>query len=533
MSEEAKLYFGGEIYTVDDACPRVQALAVQRGTIVAAGSLEDCRKVLSAKYHPIDLSGATLLPGFIDTHLHPVALVFFDMNVNLSLAGSIAEMQSMLRETTRNKSSGTWIIGLNFDEQSLVEKSLPNRHDLDDACPDNPVLILKHDGHMAIGNTQAIIASGITASTSDPEGGRIDREQDGFPAGVFREEAKQVLLNAMPMPEMETLFDSAAGTFSALVSQGITSAGVVLQTDEEGPAGTLGAFDVMFMEMVLEHVPFNMYSMLITKDIARIEEARRTALHNQDLGSHRIGAIKIFADGTFGSATAFMFEPFSDQPDKSGFMTHSPEEIYALMVAAHRAEIQIGIHAIGDAANRVCIDLYDRLLKEYPRADHRHRLEHASQLDVKMIADIARLGLVVSTQPLFIHSEKHWLHKRLGHDRTGWTYPLRALLDAGVRVAGASDAPVESTEVLHAIQCCVTREGFEVQQAITAAEAVRMFTIDAAYAQFEDSIKGSLSPGKRADMVILSANPISIEPEKIRNIKVLQTIIGGNAVYQA
>lgn len=241
--------------------------------------------------------------------------------------------------------------------------------------------------------------------------------------------------------------------------------------------------------------------------------------------------MKIFADGTFGSLTAAMREPFSDQPDRRGFFIHTLEELYRRMVAAHLAGLQVAIHTIGDAANRACIDLYDRLLREYPLEGHRHRLEHASLLDQAMVEDMARLGLIASVQPLFIHSEREWLHRRLGAERARWTYPFRSLLDAGVKVAGASDAPVESADVLHAIQCCVTREGFEAEQGISAAEAVRMYTLDAAYAIFAEEETGSISVGKRADLVVLSANPVSVPPERIRDIRVKRTLVGGKTVY--
>jgi len=200
-------------------------------------------------------------------------------------------------------------------------------------------------------------------------------------------------------------------------------------------------------------------------------------------------------------------------------------------VAVHTAGLQLAIHAIGDEANRRCVDLFARLLREHPRADHRHRLEHASLLDAATIADIARLGLVVSTQPMFIHTEKGWLHRRLGAERARDVYPLRALTDAGVHVAGASDAPVESADVLHAIECCVTREGFETQQCISVDAALRMYTTDAAFAQFEEGEKGSLSPGKRADMVVLAENPLHVPLARLHAITVEQTIAAGRVVY--
>ncbi len=533
MSERTQLYFGGDIYTVDEAYPVAEAVAVKDGRIVSVGSESECRLALGKNYESFDLQGRTLLPGFIDTHLHPVVMIYFDMNIDLRGITSINELQQKMRDSAPSVPSDAWVVGLQFDEQDLREPRLPTRHDLDVACPDRPAIIIKHDGHMVIANSKAIEASGVSAGTADPEGGLIDREPDGNPVGPFRESASQIILSAMPLPEIESLVAGAKETFGKLASHGITSVGAVLQTDEEGPAGSSGAFDIMAMSMLLEHVPVSLYGILISRDMERVEAARQTALHQKEVGGHRIGAIKIYSDGTFGSCTAYMSQPYTDQPDKQGFLVHDKEELYRRMVPAHKAGLQIAIHAIGDSANRACVDLYDRLLAEYPRSNHRHRLEHASVLDAGTIADIARLGLVVSTQPMFIHSEKHWLHKRLGPNRTKWTYPFRALLDAGIKVAGASDAPVESIDVLHAIQCCVTREGFETQQRISAHEAIRMFTLDAAYAQFEESVKGSISVGKRADLVVLSENPATVPSDEICNIRVERTISEGRVVYQS
>lgn len=531
MTEQGQLYFGGDIYTVDEARPTAEAVAARDGRIVAVGAKSECLAALGDDYEAIDLRGRALLPGFIDTHLHPVLMIYFDMNVDLRDTASISDLQGKLRETAKKAAGNNWVVGLNFDEQGLLEKRLPTRRELDAACSDRPVIVIKHDGHMVIVNTRTIEAVGISATTPDPDGGVIDRESDGYPAGPFRESASQVITSAMPIPEIPSFISGAASAFGKLLSHGITSVGAVMQTGEDGPAGKSGAFDVIAMNMLLPHVPINLYGILIADDLEKIESARKSALHHGEIGKHRIGGIKLFSDGSYGSCTAYMREPYTDQPDKTGFLVIPADELYRRMVAAHNAGLQICVHAIGDAGNRTCVDLYDRLLKERPRENHRHRLEHASQLDAGIIADIARLGLIISTQPMFIHSEKHWLHKRLGTQRTKWTYPYRSILDAGIKIAGASDAPVESTDVLHAIHCCVTREGFETQQCISAAEAIRMFTIDAAYAQFEDSVKGSISAGKRADMAILSKNPASAPPDQIRSIRVERTIVGGKAVY--
>jgi predicted amidohydrolase YtcJ len=528
---QTRLYTGGTVHTMDEARPRAQAVAVAEGRIAAVGSPAECRQALGSDFETVDLAGGTLLPGFIDTHLHPIMLCYFEQNADLSSARSLAEVQERMRRAAADGRAGDWTLGLRFDDEALDPPRLPTRHDLDAACPGRPALLVKHDGHTLCANTAAIRAAGLGAGTPDPEGGAIDRESDGHPSGVFREAAAQLVLGFVPAPNLEDLRSAARACFGRMAGQGITTAGVVLQTDDEGPAGPAGRLEALAMQLLLDEVPFSLYSILIGKDVEAALAARESPLHDPAAG-RRVGGVKIYADGTFGSCTAYMSEPFSDEPEHRGFLVLEAEEIYRRMVAAHRAGLQVCIHAIGDEANRRCLDLYERLLTEHPRADHRHRLEHASLLDAEIVERIARLGLVVATQPLFIHSEKGWLHKRLGLERARWTYPLRALLDAGVPVAGASDGPVESTDVLHAIQCCVTREGFETHQAIEAKEALRLYTTSAAWAQHEEGEKGSLARGKRADLVVLSRDPTAVPPDEISAIQVLRTVVGGVEVYR-
>jgi predicted amidohydrolase YtcJ len=286
------------------------------------------------------------------------------------------------------------------------------------------------------------------------------------------------------------------------------------------------------MQLFLEGLPFATYAILIGRSVDAAIAARATPLHDPAAG-RKVGGFKIFADGTFGSCTACMREPFSDRPGERGLFTLEADEVFARMRAAHAAGLQICVHAIGDAAIARTVDLYERLLAEAPSPDHRHRIEHASLVPSDLIARIARLGIAVSTQPLFIHSEKTWLHRRLGAARARDVYPLRSLLDAGVLVAGASDAPVESLDVLHAIQCCVTREGFEPQQALSPLEALHLFTRDAARIQFEEAEKGTLAVGKRADLAVLSGNPLTCAPDRIADLRVLHTVAGGRVVFDA
>lgn len=528
----AILYTGAEIITLESDRPRAEALATLGDRIVAVGTEDACREALAAAsaVRRVDLSGRCLLPGFIDTHLHPIALAYFDLNADLRGVRSIPALQQTLRAAAARLPAGEWLVGLQLEDAELAERRLPTRVELDAACPDRPVVVLKHDGHSAAGNSAALAAAGIDARTPDPPGGHIERGADGAPTGPCRESAAQRLFGAVPTVALERLQATARTSFRRLSAHGITSAGVVLQTDDEGPGGAAGSLESLAMQFLLDDTPFSTYAILIGRSVDAVLAARATSLHDPAAG-RRVGGYKIYADGTFGSCTASMREPFADRPDTRGYLTLAEDELFERMRAAHDAGLQICVHAIGDAAVERCVGLYERLLAERPRPDHRHRIEHASLVPPETVPRMARCGLHVSTQPLFIHSEKEWLPRRLGYDRVRDVYPLRALVDAGVVVGGASDAPVESTAVLHAIECCVTREGFETQQALTPLQALRLFTSDAARLQFEEREKGTLAPGKRADLVVLSANPLDTAPERIADIRVLRTVTGGRVVY--
>ena len=532
MGKNEQLYYGGTIITVDETRPTAEAVAVKDGIIVYVGSHAGCRAALGATPELIDLKGSVLLPGFIDTHLHPPMMILFEMNLDLLEIDTLPKLQTLLLNQGAGDNTEQWLLGFQFDEQVLQGAKQTVRQFLDEVCPDRPLALITRDGHSVLANSKAMKIAGVTKSTLEPKGGEIGHLASGELSGIFRETALPILMGAMPMPPLESILSAGIRVFDRIASCGITSAGMILQTDSEGVAGDQGAYDIALMEMMLVHVPINLYSLLVTADISKIVDWKKSAL-NQAVGSlaRTIGGVKFWADGTFSSCTAFMEQPFSDFPDRRGFLIHTEAEMYQRMTTAHKAGMQIAIHSIGDAATRVCIDLFKQLFSEFPKPNCRHRLEHASQLSAEMIADMVRLKLVVSTQPLFIHSEKALLPKRLGPDRIKWTYPFRSLLDAGVIVAGASDSPIEDVNVLRAIGCCVDREGFETQQTITTEEAIRMFTLDAAYAQFEESSKGSLSAGKRADLVILDRNPLSVLPEQIKNIRIEKTICGGKTIF--
>ncbi len=295
MSPNEQIYFGGDICTMDESFPSPEAVAVRNGNIAAIGTESHCRSALGRAPELIDLKGRTLLPGFIDTHLHPVLMIYFDMNANLGGVTSMDEMKQRLRAAAQSISPGAWLAGLNFDEQFFDEPRIPTRHDLDAACPDIPAIVVRHDGHTIIANTFVINSLGLSASTETPEGGRIDREPDGFPAGPFRENAASIILNAMPLPDQQAVINGAESSFAKLARYGITSIGAVLQTDAEGPAGNLGAFDIPVIQMLLEHIPSGIYGIITAPDMDNVRSAMNTSLHDPAaLPTRRIGAVKLY-----------------------------------------------------------------------------------------------------------------------------------------------------------------------------------------------------------------------------------------------
>lgn len=531
-SSQAVLYTGAEVVTLEPGAASAEAIATLDGRILAVGSEAACREALRPAPDVVEVAfpGRCILPGFIDTHLHPLGILYFDMNADLRGARDIADLQASLRRADARLGAGEWIIGLQLDVEALAERRMPTRVELDGASSSRPLVVLAHDGHSASGNSLALAAAGIDASTPDPAGGRIERAADGSPAGPCRETASQMLMGAVPEISLERLQATAGPSFARLAACGITSAGVVLQTDEEGPGGAAAQLESLALQVLLDAVPFCTYAILIGRTVDAALAARSTALHDPAAG-RRVGGFKIFADGTLGSATACMRSPFADFADQCGYLTLDDEELHARMRGAHAAGLQVCVHAIGDGAVERCVEHFEQILADLPRSDHRHRLEHASVVPPELLPRMARLGLHIATQPLFIHSEKMWLHRRLGAERARYVYPLRAFADAGLVMGGASDAPVESPDVLHAIQCCVTREGFETHQALTPAEALRMYTRDAARLQFEEDEKGTLAPGKRADLVVLSANPLDVEADRIASLRVLRTVVGGRITH--
>ena len=534
--EPKKIFFGGQILTINKNEPSVEAVGIEGEKILAVGRFNDIKDNLGKDCNLIDLEGKTLLPGFIDSHLHPIILIFFLFSLDLKNVKSLDELKKLLKDTAKDKPKDKLILGLSLKEEEFdnpKERVLPTKWDLDEVCPDHPIFIMRYDGHMGVANSKALVLAGITNETPSPEGGEIRRNEQGEINGQLTELAASSMISLVPFPEPDIINQTASKGFDLLASKGITSLHAVIQAEAGAEMGDAGAFEVPIFKNIMEQIPQNWYSMIFTHNPKKLKRLKKPPLDGGMIESKfRVGCLKLFADGTYGSATALMYEPFSDHPDKSGFMVVEKEELYEYMKIAHNLGFQIGIHTIGDKGNRVVVDLYKRLIDEFPKEDHRHRIEHASSLTPDVIDDMQRLGLIAACQPPFINSEYTWLPKRLGPERCKQAYPIKSLIDAGVVVASGSDCPIEDPDVILGLHALVNRNGFVPEECISIEDALKTYTINGAYAAFEEKIKGSIEVGKLADFVILDKNPLEVRSDEIKDIKVMETIIRGKTVFK-
>lgn len=533
-TDGAELLINAEILSMDDNRTVASAMIYQDGLIRFVGDESGARQWLSGTgctAREIDAEGRCILPGFIDTHLHPIMLSIFEINADLGEASSMEDVARIVSAKAASLEPGEWLLGLQLDEQRFSGTGLPDRHVLDRICAGNPLVIFCRDGHSLTANSAALREAGIADTPQEIEGGTIEVDAENVPTGVCREAAVGIVMRRFKPPGEAQLMTATREAICKLAAHGITSIGAILQTDEEGPGGASGRRESLMMADLASDLPLSVYNIFIGSNpsgISRFDTGRRT----EPFADLKYRAFKIFSDGTLGSCTACMHQGFFDHPEKTGYLTLGLDELYRRMRDAHLMGLQVCIHAIGDKAVTTCIDLYEKLLEAHPRADHRHRIEHASVVSPQDIPRLAQLGLVLSCQPLFIRSEAKWLPRRLGPRRLPMTYPFRSFFESGVVIAGSSDAPIENTSVLAAIECCVTRDGFMPEQALTVDQAISMYTRNAAFIQFEELEKGTLEPGKRADFVMLDENPHRVAPRDIGKIGVVRTVRGGEVTFE-
>lgn len=516
-----RVYRNAAIYTGDAANPRAEALAVRDGRILAVGSESDVRATAGASAELVDLDGAAVIPGLYDAHIHTAQYAHSLTTVDLFGARSLAEALSLVAERAATLQPGEWLLGGRWNSNAWDVPVQPDRHALDSVCRDNPVALPTVDGHTTWANTAALRLAGIDATTPDPIGGHIVRDGHGEPTGILRETAADALDRFLDIPDLGRLLRAGQENLLAL---GITSVHDIDGEDcraaylEMASAGDLKLR--VHKAIRLEHFD------------AAIAEGRRTG---QGDDWFRTGPVKVFSDGALGSHTCHTSRPMTG--GDQGIAVVPYDDMVRLFRTAASAGLAIATHAIGDMANHLVLEAYAEI---GPTPGLRHRIEHAQHLQPADVARMASLGVVASMQPVHCTSDIDLVDSLLaGHDIA--SYAWRSLLDAGVALAFGSDAPVEDPNPFAALYAAVARTrpdgtpagGWQPEQRITMAQALRAHTVGAAYAAGEDGDKGVLAPGMLADFVAVDTDPYQDSADAVLGTRVLTTVVGGDVRWAA
>jgi predicted amidohydrolase YtcJ len=520
------------IWTGDDAYPKAQAVAVLGDRIVAVGSNADVLLWRGPQTKMIDAGGKLLLPGFNDAHVHFVDGGRQLDSVQLNDVTSTDEFVRRIAEQAKKTPKGEWILGGDWDETKWAPPNLPTKEMLDPVTPDNPVLLSRYDGHSVLANSQALRLAGITAQTPDPPGGTIVRDAQGNPTGDLKDAAIDAAYKVVPPLSHEQRMRAAKRAFEHAASLGVTS---VQHMNPEYA-------DIAIYSELLQNgeLTTRIYAAPL---ITGVDDQAKIGIRHAFGGPYlRIGAVKAYADGSLGSRTAYFFEHFSDEPNNRGLLSDEMQPLSLMrdrMMTADAAGLQICTHAIGDQAISMILDLYTDVVKAHRGAERRFRIEHAQHMAEKDFARFAQLDVIASVQPYHAIDDGRWAEARIGHDRASRTYAFRTFLNHGVHLAFGTDWDVAPLNPLLTVYAAVTRatldgknpNGWFPEQKLTVAEAVHAYTMGSAYAEFQEKEKGSITPGKLADMVVLSDDIFSIDPVKIRDVKVLKTIVGGKVIW--
>ncbi|MDZ7363684.1 MAG: amidohydrolase [candidate division KSB1 bacterium] len=521
-----------KIWTVNPNQPEAEALAVQRGKIVAVGSAAEIEKWIDNSTRVIDAAGKRIVPGFTDAHTHFLTGGQSLLTIDLRDCKNEKEFLARLKAYADKLPPGRWITGGNWDHERTFGGVLPTRQLIDKVTPNNPVAINRTDGHMLLANTLALRKAKITIDTSEPEGGVIIKDsRTGEPTGILKDDAMNLVYHVIPAATPEELDECLAAAMKYAAEVGVTSIHDMLSWNDWSAyerARSNGTLTVR----VSAYFPISTWERVVAlRDSVKSDEWLR------------VGGLKGFVDGSLGSSTALMFAPFADDSTNRGTYVSDwfPAGIMHQRVkAADAAGLQIAVHAIGDSANSEMLDIYEQVAKENGPKDRRFRIEHAQHLHPKDISRFKTLGVIPSMQPYHCIDDGRWAEKRLGAERSQTTYAFRSLLDAGANLAFGSDWFVAPLDPIQGIYAAVTRQtldgghphGWVPQQKISVAEAVKCYTINDAYAEFAENKKGSLEVDKWADFVMLSDDIFAIDPVQIRKVKVVMTVVGGKVVFE-
>jgi predicted amidohydrolase YtcJ len=519
-------------YTVDKQRPRADAIAVIGHRIVAVGSSAEIHLWRGPETKVINAGGKLVLPGFDDSHVHFITGGAQLDQVDLKDAGTPQEFAKRIAAQVGKTAKGEWILGGDWDETKSPKPQLPTKELVDVETGGTPIFVNRYDGHESLANSAAMKLAGVNAKTPDVPGGVIDRDASGNPTGIFKDAAQDLINKVIPPMSHERRLRAARRALEHAVSQGVTS---VQHMNPEFA-------DIAVYSELAEKGELTARIYAVPMETNWQDQAKIGIRHSWGSAYLRLGAVKGFADGSLGSGTAYMFEPFADQPRNHGLLSdemNPPSAMLARLMQADAAGLQLRIHAIGDRAIAMILDIFSDIEKEHGYHDQRFTIEHAQHMAEKDFDRFAKLHVIASMQPYHAIDDGRWAEKRLGHLRARYSYAWRSFLDHHVPLAFGTDWPVAPLNPMLGLYAAVTRatldgmnpRGWIPEEKITLSEAVEAYTMGSAFAEFQEDEKGSITPGKLADVVILSDNIFDLKPEAIRNVKVKTTILGGKVVY--
>lgn len=528
---EKKCFINGKIFTVNESQPYAEAVIVIGNKIAFVGSNEEAQKYINDKTDVIDLQGKLMLPGFIDNHTHFITGGRYLLGIDLRPAKSTDEFKKILKEYA-DAHPGKWISGGYWDHEQWEVNDLPTKEMIDAITPNTPVLVSRLDGHMALTNSYTLKLAGITKDTPNPDGGWIEKDPaTGEPTGILKDNAMGFVSKLIPPPSEEEYYEAALAALQEAREQGIT-----------------GIHDITHKQDFITFQKLEQEGKLTCRIFTRFPIYEYQQLANAGIkvgfGSEllKVGSLKAFADGSLGSSTALFYEPYDQDTTTVGLAMEyvTDGNLRKWSIDADKNNLQLSIHAIGDSANAIMLDMFEEIINTNPKWDRRFRIEHAQHVRFKDIPRFKELGVIASAQPYHCIDDGGWAEKRIGPERIKYTYPFRSFLDAGVKLCFGSDWYVAPFNVIYGIYAAVTRrtldglnpDGWVPEQKITVEEAIKCYTLNSAFASFEEDIKGSIEPGKLADLIVLGEDILTIEPEKIIDVKVDMTVFDGKIVFK-
>jgi len=526
---KAELVINGKIFTGLDSRPFVEALAAADGKILATGNKKEIKRYIGPETRVIELDEGVAIPGLIDAHTHFSSGGRSLIELSFHGVDSVEKVQQMVAEKIQELPAGTPVFGREYDHTLFPGQKWPTKEDLDKVSPDNPVVIRRVDGHSIWVNSLALKLSGINSKTKDPFGGEITRDpKTGKPTGILKEAATGLIRIRQTIPS--TAEEDILRALDHARKLGLT--GVHASSD-------LTELEIYKKLRAEGKLTLRVYAWLPAEGIDHyIKQGIRQGQGDEYL---KVGFLKAFIDGTLGSGTALMFEPFEDDPGKSGLAQYPEETFYDLMEKAYANSFQVGVHAIGDKGVNWVLNAVERAQQKYGKKDLRYRIEHAQIIKPEDFKRFAELGVIASMQPTHCTTDMRFCEIRIGKERSKYAYAWRTLLDNGTAIAFGSDWPVEPLDPRRGLYSAVTRKSIEFdypeggwfpEQKLTMAEAIKLFTYSSAYASFEENIKGTLEPGKLADITVYAKDLFAIEPKEILTAPVSYTILGGKVVYE-